>query len=188
MSENKDQEIKNHEYDGIKEYNNPLPLWWLVTFAGTIIFAAIYYVHYELNGGVNQYQELATALEKIDHLKAETKKSAPVETEEDLQKAMSAQGVLEMGSKVYTTTCSACHGQQLQGLIGPNLTDKYWLHGKGTRMDIIGVVRKGVLDKGMPAWEEALKADEVVAVTAYVHSKLGSNPANPKAPQGEAVE
>lgn len=188
MSENRDQEIKNHEYDGIKEYNNPLPLWWLVTFFGTIIFAFIYYVHYELSNGTTQYQELEAALQKIQGARVASKGNEPSETEEDLQKLMASQAVLEVGSKVYATTCQACHGADLQGMIGPNLTDKYWIHGKGTRMDVLSLVRKGVPDKGMPAWEEALKKEEVIAVAAYVHSKIGTQPANPKAPQGEPVE
>lgn len=187
MSEIKD-EIREHEYDGIREYNNPLPLWWLVTFFATIFFAFIYYIHYELSPGTNQYQELEAALARIEGLKQTSKGTAIVETEEDLEKMMSFAGVSETGSRVYAATCSACHGVQLQGMIGPNLTDKFWLHGKGTRVDLVHLIRKGIPEKGMPAWEEALKTEEVLAVAAFVKSKIGSQPENPKAPQGEPVE
>jgi hypothetical protein len=68
------------------------------------------------------------------------------------------------------------------------LTDKYWLHGKATRMDIVKVIRDGVPEKGMPPWGPVMKKDEIYAVSAFILSKKGSNPAGAKEPQGEAVE
>jgi cytochrome c oxidase cbb3-type subunit 3 len=82
----------------------------------------------------------------------------------------------------------ACQGAELQGMIGPNLVDNYWIHGKGTAQDLIVMVNKGVLDKGMPAWEAVLRPNEVIAVSAFVLSKKGTQPANAKAPQGEMVQ
>jgi cytochrome c oxidase cbb3-type subunit 3 len=64
------------------------------------------------------------------------------------------------------------------------LTDKFWLHGHGTRVDVIAVIRKGVPDKGMPPWETMLKPDELKSTVAFVFSIKDSNPANAKAPQG----
>ena len=81
-----------------------------------------------------------------------------------------------------------CHSAPLEGKIGPNLTDKYWIAGKGSNQDIYTTVSAGRPEKGMPAWSAVLKEDEVRAVTAFVFSKKGSNPANPKAPQGEPVD
>jgi cytochrome c oxidase cbb3-type subunit 3 len=72
------------------------------------------------------------------------------------------------------------------GLIGPNLTDNAWIHG-GQITDIYKTVMNGVLEKGMPAWGTMLKPEEVEQVVAYVASLQGSNPANPKAPQGAPV-
>lgn len=186
MSEVKD-EVRNHAYDGIREYNNPLPNWWLMTFYGTIIFAIIYYAHYELGSGQSNAQELQEALAKIEQLKASQPQSA-VASEGDLEAKMNNPQFIESGAKVYTTTCASCHGAQLQGLIGPNLTDKYWLHGKGTRADIVKVVTDGVPEKGMPAWGAVLKSDDVLAVAGYVFKHIGTSPPNPKAPQGEEVQ
>jgi cytochrome c oxidase cbb3-type subunit 3 len=151
MSENKE---KFHEYDGIIEHDNPLPTWWLWTFFLTIIFAFIYFLHYEVANGPT------------------------------LKAAFSAEGIVNAGKAVFESKCTACHGQELQGLIGPNLTDKFWIHG-GNRMDIVKVIREGVSDKGMPPWGPILKKEEVYSVTAYILSKQGSNPAGAKAPEGQ---
>jgi cytochrome c oxidase cbb3-type subunit 3 len=72
------------------------------------------------------------------------------------------------------------------GLIGPNLTDSAWIHG-GQITDIYKTVVNGVLEKGMPPWGKTLKPEDVEQVVAYVASLQGSNPANPKAPQGPPV-
>lgn len=190
MSENQNNqdEVMNHDYDGIKEFDNPLPNWWLITFYGTIIFAFIYFIHYEFGGGPTLKQELSVAMKDVEAAKAANAASAPAETEESLTSQMAAAGAIENGKQVFAAKCAACHGENLQGLIGPNLTDNYWIHGKGTRKDIVAVIRTGVADKGMPAWETLLKPEELVAVAGYVYSKKGSNPANAKAPQGELVQ
>ena len=93
----------------------------------------------------------------------------------------------EEGGKVFATKCAPCHGPQLQGSIGPNLTDDFWIHGKGTAAEIAQIVRQGVPDKGMPAWEALLKPEEIQQVAVYVAAAKGSNPPNPKPPQGNKV-
>lgn len=186
MDEINDKEIQNHEYDGIKEYDNPLPNWWLVTFFGTIIFAFIYFLHYEFSGGQTQEQELKAALAEIEKMKS----AQPVlaASEADLETMVKDPKVIESGAKIYTNNCAVCHGNELQGMIGPNLVDSYWIHGKGALNDVRVAIQKGVLDKGMPAWETVLSQQDVIAVTAFVISKKGTQPANAKAPQGNLVE
>lgn len=185
MSDNKE---KFHEYDGIIEHDNPLPMWWLWTFFLTIIFAFIYYIHYELAGGMTLQDELKVAMEAIEKTKAKATATAPLETEESLQAAFAKPGATAAGEAQYKTKCASCHGPELQGLIGPNLTDKFWINGKGTATDILKVVREGVAEKGMPPWGPVMKRDELYAVSAYILSKKGTNPAGAKEPQGTAVE
>lgn len=187
MSNNEfDKEIEGHEYDGIKEYDNPLPRWWLIIFWGTIVFAAGYYAYYQLGSGPTLQQELEVAMANMPKPVAPVA-ATPTESDEELTAAFASINLAD-GKAQYDGKCAACHGQELQGLIGPNLTDNYWLHGKGTPSDIVKVVRVGVADKGMPAWENMLKKEEIYAVTAYIISKKGSNPAGAKAPQGELVQ
>lgn len=174
----------DHNYDGITELDNPLPSWWLWTFFITIIFSFLYYIHYELGGGPSLKTELTAAMVEIEKNKG--KDANLMETEDTLVQAMN--GTESAGANVFAEKCAACHGKELQGQIGPNLTDKYWIHGKGTRVDIVKVVREGVLEKGMPNWNQMLKKEEVYSVVAFILSKKGSNPANAKAPQGDAAE
>lgn len=189
MSDDKSENEKNiqgHEYDGITELDNPLPGWWLWTFFIAIIFSFLYYIHYEFANGPSLKQELTAAMEELEKNKAQTPDL--METEDTLASAMNSKDQLSLGAAVFMGKCSVCHGAELQGQIGPNLTDKYWLHGKGTRADLIKVIRQGVLEKGMPNWDQLLSKDELYAVTAYIYSKKGSNPPNAKAPQGNSVD
>lgn len=178
--------IKDHDYDGIQEYDNPLPGWWLFTFLGTIMFAFFYYIHYDISGaGTSISAELKTDLAAID--KAKTAHGPKSDSDEELALLKGNGAALEEGRAVFAGKCSSCHGPELQGLIGPNLTDEFWIHGKGKLSDISSVIRKGVLDKGMPPWEGMLKDAEIKAVAVFVASRAGSNPPNPKPPQGEKI-
>jgi cytochrome c oxidase cbb3-type subunit 3 len=93
-----------------------------------------------------------------------------------------------LGSKVYAEKCSVCHGVELQGVVGPNLTDKNWLHGKGKLQDIFATIKNGVAEKGMPAWGPLLQDAELKGLVAYISSKKNSQPKNPKAPQGDVFD
>jgi cytochrome c oxidase cbb3-type subunit 3 len=187
-----DREMQGHEYDGIKEFDNPLPNWWLMTFLGTIIFAFLYFIHYEVGGGPSLNQELQAAMKSFESKKSSGTKSLTAKAAEftELQLADLAQDPknLALGAQIYEGKCAMCHGPQLQGIVGPNLTDKFWKHGKGTRLDIAHVVRVGVPDKGMAAWALLLKDEEIYAVTNYIFTKKGSGPPNPKAAEGDLVE
>ncbi|MCX7979253.1 MAG: nitrogen fixation protein FixP, partial [Bdellovibrionaceae bacterium] len=105
----KDVEMPGHEYDDIKEYDNPLPMWWLWTFFGTIIFSFIYWLHYEVAGGPNLDKELEMALAEINKAKVSASRAVVAETEEDLQKKIQDPGLLAVGKSAYDTKCASCH-------------------------------------------------------------------------------
>ncbi|HEX9843972.1 MAG TPA: c-type cytochrome, partial [bacterium] len=88
------------------------------------------------------------------------------------------------GRTIFLTSCMPCHGDKGQGIIGPNLTDKYWLHGNRYN-DIVNTIVNGVPDKGMIAWKTALNPQKINQVAAFVMSIRGTNPPNPKPPQGQ---
>lgn len=177
--------LTSHEYDGIQEYDNPLPNWWLMTFFGTIIFAFVYWLHYEIGDGPSLKTELDQAMVVLANQHAQAPKTELSEGE--LQAKMKDPGLIAGATATFETKCAACHGKDLQGVVGPNLTDAFWLHGKGSAKDILEVVKKGVPEKGMPPWADLLSSDEAVGVVAYILSKQDSNPAQAKAPQGEKV-
>ncbi len=176
--------LLDHTYDGIQEYDNPMPRWWLSTFAGTIIFSVIYYFNVgpigNGKGRIADYEADMKAYAAAHP--APTGDIAP----DQLAAIVADKGKIEAGKALFTTTCASCHGPDGGGLIGPNLTDNFWIHG-GQPADIYKTVVNGVLEKGMPNWGKILKPDQVQAVTAYVVSLKGTTPANPKAPQGTEV-
>lgn len=179
-----DEKLLEHEYDGIREYDNPLPRWWLWTFYATILFVPLYYVlpHPFGEGGGN-VAEYEAAVAKAQAAMPE--QTGPMVTEEQLVALRSDGVALAEGKTLYETNCAACHRADGGGLIGPNLTDDAWIHG-GSAMEIHNTIAVGVLAKGMPPWERILKPEQVNAVTAYVLSLAGTNPANAKAPEGPA--
>ncbi len=186
MSNKEMDKVLNHDYDGIKEYDNPLPNWWLATFYITIVFAGIYYAYYEFGGGKTLADELVDDMKNVKTVQAQNK--GPETSDADLQAKFTDTNVVTAGKDIFMKNCLACHGDKGQGLVGPNLTDNFWIHGKGTPADILNVIKVGVLDKGMPAWEATLKADEQIQVSAFVYSLKGTNPEGAKAPQGEEVK
>jgi cytochrome c oxidase cbb3-type subunit 3 len=174
-------QLLDHDYDGIQELDNPLPGWWLVTFWGAIVFAFFYFAFYQLGGGPSLDDELKRDMAAIQaQFESSTKDRQGI----DWEKLKSDGTVVAAGKAQFEAKCSACHGVKGEGLIGPNLTDAYWIHG-GTGEAIHKVIMKGVLEKGMPAWEAQMKAEETDAVTVYVMTLIGTNPPNAKPPQGE---
>ena len=179
-------ELLDSNYDGIEEYDNDLPKWWKVLFYLTIVFGVIYFVYFTLGPGLTSDQRLSLELDAITALH----KSIPAQvqtSEEDLLILAKDPTSLAKGKLVYDAKCSACHAALGQGLVGPNLTDNYWLHG-GKISQIKKTVEVGVLDKGMLAWQGLLTPEEIDDVVAFVFSIRGTNPPDPKAPQGEFEE
>ncbi|RME14443.1 MAG: nitrogen fixation protein FixP [Bdellovibrio sp.] len=178
--------IEGHEYDGIRELDNPLPRWWLFIFYATIVFAAGYYYYYELNGGPSSAQQLQADLQKMQKkAKPATAQQSQEPTAEELLALVKKPDVLSQGQKLFHEKCSSCHGQAGEGAIGPNLTDAYWLHGDGTPLAIYKVISSGVPSKGMPPWGEVISQDKRKKLAAFVFSLRGTNPPHAKAPQGK---
>lgn len=178
--------LLDHNYDGIHELDHSLPRWWLWMFYATMVFAAGYAGYYMTGIGPTHRQQMVSSIKDIDSLKPAG--GGDVGDGEALLAAFQDPSKVKHGSEVYAAKCLACHGDKGQGLIGPNLTDDFWIHGAGTLKDIATVVTNGVLDKGMLAWGTMLKPDELRDVVAFVHSLHGTNPPQPKAPQGNQQE
>lgn len=181
MANQEEDRLLEHEYDGIREFDNPLPRWWLWIFYATIVFVPLYYVlpgRLGQNGGnVAEYEAEVAAY------KASQPAPAPTISGERLLALSKDREALDEGKEVFTRNCVACHGADGGGVIGPNLTDNAWIHG-GSPTAIHTTVVAGVLAKGMPAWERLLKPEELDHVVAYVISLQGTKPATPKAPEG----
>lgn len=178
--------LKDHEYDGITEYDNPTPGWWNLLFIASFVFSVLYFVHYQLGHGASVADEYTADVEEAKAIAAERAlASASKEvTEETLGALASSPDQVAKGKAKFLVVCAACHGQRGEGLVGPNLTDGQWLHGDGSLMAIRKVVREGVIAKGMAAWESQMPPEELLQVVAYVGTLRGTNvPGKP--PEGE---
>lgn len=184
MSEEKNILIQ-HDYDGIQELDNPTPAWFMWLFYGTIIFGLCYLLIYHVFGfGQLQYDEYKTEMAQAEIVKKEYLSKAANRVDESTVKLVTDPAVLASGKAIFKQNCAPCHGDNAQGNVGPNLTDDYWLHG-GKINDLFKTIKYGVAAKGMPTWEKQLSPKQIADVANYVKSLKGSNPANPKAPQGD---
>lgn len=179
--------VMEHKFDGIAELNNPTPAWFMVLFYGTILFAIGYLLNYHVfNYGKLQDEEYVAEVEKAAEDKAaflaNPVNSASAVNENNIEQSKDA-AVLKNGQALFATRCPPCHGDQAQGLVGPNLTDEYWLHG-GKIKDVFKTIKYGVPEKGMIAWEKSMSAQQISDIANYVMSLQGTKPANPKEPQG----
>lgn len=186
MSDAQDKLLVDHEYDGIQEYDNPMPRWWLGLFYGTIVFSFVYVAYFHGGPGLSEVAAYEAEMKAFYEWEAEQAMAAGEVTEETLNKLMADEGTVLAGQGVYVAKCQECHGANGEGKIGPNLTDDYWLHG-ARMVDIHHTVSEGVKDKGMESWKRKLKPDELLKVVAYVGT-LRKTYAEGKAPQGEKVD
>jgi cytochrome c oxidase cbb3-type subunit III len=169
--ENTPNEEINHSYDGIVEHNNPMPAWWSWIFILTVCFAFLYYIHYEISGtGLTLKQELEISMKKINEIRMEYASKFTELTDDELLRKMKDPNSLQLGAATYQAKCAMCHGEKLEGKIGPNLTDNTWING-GTPQEILKTIRTGVTAKGMPQWEGVLKPDEIYGVLGFIQSK-----------------
>jgi cytochrome c oxidase cbb3-type subunit 3 len=176
--------LTSHDYDGIREYDNPMPFWWKAVFVLTVIWAPFYVIGVEF-GYINDYgEDLREDTVAVNAVRATTMAAAPVVDEALIVASAGDATRVAAGQKVFTTMCASCHNQEGQGLIGPNLTDKFWIHG-GSPMDIHKIIVEGVAAKGMPPWGNVISADDAINVTAFIATLQGTNPANPKEAQGD---
>lgn len=181
-----EDKLLDHSYDGIQEYDNPMPRWWLWGFYATIVFSVAYYfLPLPFGEGPGAVAEYEAEVAKFKASQPES--SGPGVSNEQLLALASNPAQITEGKAVYDLNCAACHRADGGGLIGPNLADNAWLHG-GSPVEIHTTIAQGVLAKGMPAWDRILKPEQVNAVTAYVISLAGTNPPNPKAAEGQPVE
>ncbi len=175
----------HHEFDGIRELDNNLPPWWVNMFYLTIVFAVGYMIYYHWGGpGLNQRQEYEREMEEARYQKAIALSSAADKVNEETVTALTDKDALADGAFIFKNTCSACHGQLGEGGVGPNMTDDNWIHGGGIK-NVFKTIKYGVPDKGMKSWQAEIKPSDMQKVASFILTLRGTNPPNPKAPQGD---
>jgi cytochrome c oxidase cbb3-type subunit III len=178
--------LTGHEYDGIVEYDNPMPAWWRRIFWATFVFSIGYYVHYQLTGnGASVEQAYSEEMREHRELLAAASLGQTID-EESLGRLMHDPLMMKDASQTFRTRCVQCHADRGQGNIGPNLTDDAWIYGSATLMDFYEIVSNGRPLKGMPTWSKVLRPVELAQVAAYVGTLRNTNvPGRP--PQGTRI-
>jgi cytochrome c oxidase cbb3-type subunit 3 len=180
----KHDELLDHDADGIREFDNALPRWWLYGFYFTIAFAAVYFVNYHvLTTPVFGTQGLAAEYRQEVEQAARSGGNRPPSANAALV-PLTDPATLEKGKAIFEgpdNTCFACHRPDLGGLVGPNLTDGLWLHGC-TPADLVEDIKRGFPQKGMLPYGtgKVLTDEQMQQLVSYVLSKKGSNPPSPK--------
>jgi cytochrome c oxidase cbb3-type subunit III len=172
--------VRPYEADGIRELDNNLPSWWVGLFVFTVIFSALYLAYVHMLGGPSIAKEFADSMASVPTASSTQGSGGD---SKDLNAMLSSSDSVAAGKAAYQANCAPCHGQNGEGTIGPNLTDKFWLNG-GAPEKILSTITNGVVEKGMPAWGPVLGEKKAKELTSFVVSLKGSNPANGKAPQG----
>ncbi|MEM1097382.1 MAG: cbb3-type cytochrome c oxidase N-terminal domain-containing protein [Planctomycetota bacterium] len=176
----------DHTYDGIQEYDNPIPGWWKWLFIATVVFTPVYIMWFHAPGQerdlIGQYNHAYAAnLErKFGDMPALAANPA-----EDVLRYMNDEQWLAVGVATFGSNCASCHGADGQGGSGPNLTDEYFKNVK-TAGDLVEVLNNGAAGGAMPAWGNRLHPNAIVLTAAYVAQMRGQNlPGNP--PEGELI-
>jgi cytochrome c oxidase cbb3-type subunit 3 len=174
---------EGHDFDGIRELNNPAPNWIVLVFLVTIGFSLLYAVKYfgYPDNGKDQTSEYQSNLAEFELQKKQKQLAA------NPKEAMSQQESLAAGAKLFAEKgCIACHGTKGEGNnIGPNLTDTYWLNGCSNE-NVVQIITEGKPEKGMTPFKTMMTQEQIKNLATYILEGLaGTNPENAKKPQGE---
>ncbi len=174
-----------HSFDGIQEYDNKLPNWWLWTFYLACIFSVGYWVHYHvLHTGPSSMEAYQMEMKAAEEASAQAAAKNPL-TNEFLVKLSKDSQIVGEGKALFAKSgCIACHKLDGGGLIGPNLTDEFWIHG-GKPTLIYKTISEGVVLKGMPAHGKTLGRARIQKIVAYLETIRNTHVKGGKPPQGK---
>jgi cytochrome c oxidase cbb3-type subunit III len=176
--------LLDHDFDGIRELNNKIPPWFMAIFYGSIIWALVYMVDFHILGSGNvQEDEYAEEVQIAAMEREILNKSGSLVNEESVTRVDDV-AALASGKNIFVKNCAACHGMGGEGLVGPNFTDEYWIHGGGIK-NIFKIIKYGVPQKGMISWQTQLDPTQMQEVGSYIMALRGTRPPNQKGPEGE---
>lgn len=178
----------DHNYDGIRELDNILPPWWVGLFYATIIIGVAYFSYYHIaDKGLSSSEQYIAEIEQAeDEVKAYLAQQAD-QVDENTVVMLIDENELALGASIFINKCAVCHGPEGQGGVGPNMTDNYFIHG-GSINDVFKTIKYGVPEKGMISWKSQLRSSDMQRVASYILTLVGTNPPNPKDPEGELYQ
>ncbi len=160
--------LMDHDYDGIRELDNNLPPWWLWSFYISIVFAIVYLIHYHVakTGDLQtvEYEKsVAAAQVEVDKYMA----SMAMNVDENNVTILTESADIQNGASLYKINCVVCHKDGGEGLIGPNLTDDFWINGDGSVNEVFKMIKYGNAN-GMPEHQSKLNPLELQQVASFV--------------------
>lgn len=179
--------LTDHVYDGIQEFDYPLPGWWLFLFWFFIVISPFYLLYFHCGAKGRSIhdsynREMASVFEK----RFEKMGTLSADEASMLEIMSEHPDWLKAGKAVYQTNCVGCHGSNGEGVVGPNLTDEHWKNVRGIE-DIVKVVKLGAANGAMPAWEKRLShPNQIILVAAYVAS-MRDRPVSGKPVEGAKI-
>jgi cytochrome c oxidase cbb3-type subunit 3 len=178
--------ILDHDCDGIREYDNPMPFWWTAIFWVSMIFALPYFAFYHLGGvGTSLSEDYGAEMGAFYEMQAARLGNLKPDEATILTLSTDRQKLLA-GQNMFKANCATCHAPDGGGKTGPNLTDDFYINVRRPE-DIFRVVRDGIEAKGMPRWGKRFSEAQLVLLSSYVVSLRGTNPASPLKAQGDQV-
>jgi cytochrome c oxidase cbb3-type subunit III len=173
----------DHDFDGIHELDNRIPPWFTTLFAATIFFGLVYLFNYHLVGtGAVMVEEYSQETAAAD-LQRRIILASEGTINEDALVALADPVALKRGGDVFLKNCISCHGAHGEGIIGPNLTDAYWIHGGGVK-NVYRTIKLGVPAKGMISWQLVFTPKQIQEIASYVLTLQGTNPPGGKKAEG----
>ena len=179
--------LTDHSYDGIQEYDNPLPGWWKFLFWVSIIIAPIYYAYFHFGPpGRSIHDQYNAHMASVFELRFQEIGELEADRETLVKYLKEEPKWLAVGEVVYKTNCVSCHGVDGGGVVGPNLTDDKWKNVRNIE-DIAKVIVNGAANGAMPAWKNRLSHQNQIVLTAAYVASLRDKPVSGKAPEGDNV-
>lgn len=190
MAEKFEPVAMDHEYDGIREYDNPIPGWWHAIFALTVLFSLLYGTFWQLTPLSATPEEDWAGRQAAEYAKVFASIGKLEGDEATINKMRENSQMMSVAQGIFQSTCASCHaadgGAGGGSFPGVNLTDDFYKNVKSVS-DIFGVINRGANSNAMPAWENRIGKNERVILAAYVANLRGTTPKSAKAPDGERI-
>jgi len=177
--------IQGHEYDGIKEYDNPTPSWWHALWLGSMVFSVCYFTISLISPFYVSAEDRLAAAEQAEIERLFADIGDLENNEQTLVSLMGDEKWMTFGEAVFRGNCVSCHEADAKGKVGPNLRDEYYKNVKSIT-DIHKVIVEGAAAGAMPAWGKRMHPNEVVLLSAYIATLRGTA-TDGKAPEGEQI-
>jgi cytochrome c oxidase cbb3-type subunit 3 len=181
-----EQRLLDHEYDGIREYDNPTPGWWHAIFLATVVFSIFYFIFWEFSPLAYSVQESWSQRQTAEYARVFGKLGEMTPDEATIQKMRADPTMLAVAQGIFQNNCAACHARDGGGVNGVNLTDNHYKNVK-TLTDIYTTITKGANSGAMPSWEQRLLDNQRIVLAAYVANLRGTTPASARAAEGDVI-